>query len=164
MNIPSFVAKEKQGLLNNSYFYHAQEAFKALQRVTASTYCSDYFSMAVNTLERFYKGFLYYQAENTEWYDLPSPKFLTADHDILGMVTEIRKHFPEAFPVNSKEEWEETKKFLRDLRAEYTASRYTSYPTYDEFDAIRKYTQRQMSKLTSCVQSYQSKREKGIEL
>ena len=164
MNIPSFIAKEEQGLWDNSYYFHAHEALKVLQKVTPYTYCSDYVAMTINTLERLYKGFLCYQVEHRDWYDLPSPKFLDADHDILGLVKEIRKHFPEAFPVNSKEEWEEIQNFLRDLRIEYSTSRYKTYPTYEEFDAIRKYTQRQMVKLNSCIQSYQSKLEKGIEL
>ena len=151
MNIPSSITnlvKQKAGPMENTYFYHAKSSYDALCKVNEDSYCYDHVSMAANTLERLYKGFLATAAEKCDWYSLPSPNFLSADHDILGMVLEIKQNFPDVFPRQDRQTWRETKVFLRDLRSEYTAARYTSYPTYQEFVSIRSHIKSQFELIT----------------
>lgn len=76
---------------------------------------------------------------------MPSLNFLDVDHDIYGMMAEIKTNFPDLFPYQSREEWRQTKNFLRDLRSEYSAARYSSYPTYEEFNIIRQYVKNQFT-------------------
>lgn len=152
MNIPSSIQnriKENSGPLENTYFFHAKSAYTALNKVTEATYCYDHVSMVANTLERIYKGFLQSAADHCEWYSLPSERFLSADHDILGMVLEIKQNFPDVFPRYDRQQWREMKGFYRDLRSEYTAARYTSYPTYKDFVTLRSYMQSQYNLITS---------------
>lgn len=154
MNIPSSITslvKEKAGPMDNVYFYHAISAYESLSKVTEKTYCYDHVSMVANTLERLYKGFLMTASEKCDWYSLPSARFLSADHDILGMVLEIKQNFPDVFPRQDRQSWRETKSFLRDLRQEYTSARYTSYPTYQEFVALRGYLQSQYNLISTYV-------------
>lgn len=152
MNIPSSITnlvKEKAGPMDNAYFYHATSAYESLKKVTEKTYCYDHVSMVANTLERLYKGFLMSASEKCDWYSLPSSHFLSADHDILGMVLEIKQNFLDVFPRQDRQSWRDTKAFLRDLRNEYTAARYNSYPTYQEFVSIRNYLNDQYNLITS---------------
>lgn len=155
MHIPTSITslvKENAGFMDNPYFYHAINAREALNRITEKTYCYDYVAMAANTLERLYKGFLQTASEKCDWYSLPSPRFLTADHDILGMVLEIKQNFPYVFPKQDRQTWREIKAFLRDLRSEYTSARYTTYPTYQEFVSIRNYLNSQYKIITSYLE------------
>lgn len=148
MNIPVSITsqiKKDASPVDNAYFYHAEKALDALQYVTSDSYCYDHVAMAANTLERVYKGFLQSAVEHCDWYQLPSPNFLTADHDILGMVLEIKSKFQDVFPYQDRSQWRDTKMFLRDLRMEYSNSRYTSYPTYEEFVTLRKYVSQQFN-------------------
>ena len=152
MNIPSSISnlvKENAGPFDNPYFYHAQSSYESLNKVTENTYCYDHVSMVANTLERLYKGFLQSASEKCDWYSLPSPRFLSADHDILGMVLEIKQNFPDVFPRQDRHSWRETKTFLRDLRSEYTSARYSTYPTYQEFVSLRSYMNSQYELITS---------------
>lgn len=154
MNIPSSVTKvvnENAHPMDNSYFNHAESALKALNKVTEDTYYYDCMANIINTLERVYKGFLKTATKQCDWYRLPSEKFLTDDHDILGMVLEIKENFPDVFPRVEREVWRETKNFLRDLRREYTLSRYETYPDYSEFKAVREYVNNQYRLLESYI-------------
>ena len=170
MNIPASIAtqvKENASPVDNAYFYHAESAMKSLEKVTLDTFCYDHVSMAANTLERIYKGLLQAAVEQCDCYQLPSPNFLTADHDILGMVLEIKRSFPDVFPYQDRSQWRDTKAFLRDLRMEYSNARYTSYPTYDEFCAIRSYVKAQFDLIYNYVKegnlSMQEERDFGID-
>ena len=142
MNIPSSIVKtvnQNASPMDNIYFNHAVSSLKALSKVTAETYCYDYMSNIINTLERLYKGFLATAIKECDWYVLPSENFLCADHDILGVVLEIKENFPDVFPRVEREVWRETKQFLKDLRREYTNARYETYPTFEEFKMVRDY-------------------------
>ena len=146
MNIPDSIARVIEvsaDPMENSYFLHAKGALNALNKVTSETYCSDYMANIINVLERTYKGFLKAATVQCDWYSLPHEDFLTDDHDILGMVLEIKKHFPDVFPRVEREVWRQTKNFLRDLRREYSLSRYETYPSFSEFVAVRDYVNRQ---------------------
>ena len=141
-------------LLNNSYYVHATKAIKALKKVNLESYCPDYVSTAINALERFYKGFLYAADRYYKDYMLPCPKFLIRDHNILSLVEEIRVNFPEAIPSYTLKEWDETKTFLRKLRSEYSASRYETYPSYEEFSSLLEYVTDQSLILKDYLNKY----------
>jgi len=116
MNIPASVTKQikaKSDPLDNAYFYHAESANRSLQMVDLNSYCYDHVSIAANTLERIYKGFLKSAADYCDSYQLPNHKFLTEDHDILGMVLEIKRSFPDLFPYQDRNQWRETKVFFK---------------------------------------------------
>ena len=154
MNIPISVIQTVENSaapIDNSYFNHAEKAIQALDMVTPNSYCYDYMSNAINALERLYKGFLKAATKVCDWYRLPSETFLTDDHDILGMVLEIKDNFPDVFPRVEREVWRETKRFLRDLRAEYSHARYDTYPTYEEFRSVLEYIKSQQKLLTDYI-------------
>lgn len=154
MNIPASITnqiKKEASPVDNHYFYHAEKALNALKYVNSDSYCYDHVAMAANTLERIYKGFLQSAVDNCDWYQLPSSRFLTADHDILGMVLEIKSKFQDVFPYQDRSQWRDTKMFLRDLRMEYSDSRYTSYPTYEEFVTLREYVSKQFDLIYNYV-------------
>lgn len=160
MIIPSSISKainDKASPMDNAYFEHAKKALDALNKVTEESYCYDYMSNIINVLERTYKGFLKAATKVCDWYRLPSENFLTNDHDILGMVLEIKDNFPDVFPRVEREVWRDTKNFLRDLRKEYTMSRYESYPDFTEFKAVREYTNNQYKLITEFIL------DKGLE-
>ena len=136
----------------NSYFNHAVEALNALNKITKESYCSDYMSNVINSLERLYKGFLKAATKVCEWYRLPSESFLTDDHDVLGVMLEIKENFPDVFPKTDRETWRDTKAFLRDLRHEYTSARYETYPTFEEFSKVLGYVNAQKEILLSYIQ------------
>lgn len=169
MNIPSSIIKtvtDNAGPMDNNYFNHAVSALTALNKVTEDVYCYDYMSNVINALERLYKGFLKTATKTCDWYRLPSENFLNDDHDILGMVLEIKDNFPDVFPRVEREVWRETKNFLRDLRKEYTLSRYESYPTFEEFKAVREYVNGQYKLLESYInnRSLEKTNDKELEL
>lgn len=135
--------KRESDPFDNRFFRHSQNALNSMKKVTDDTFCYDDISRAINTLERIYKGFLEAAQNKCDWYSLPSPNFLDADHDILGMVLEIKQSFPEVFPRMERQDWRDTKNFLKSLRVEYTDSRYSSYPNFAEFQTLLTYVQTQ---------------------
>lgn len=143
--------KKEGNALDNRFFIHAEKALCAMNKLTADTFCYDDVSRAVNTLERVYKGFLQAAENKCEWYSLPSSNFLSADHDILGMVLEIKDSFPDVFPRQERQEWRDTKTFLKTLRQEYTNSRYASYPEFHDFSLILSYVQSQYDLITDYI-------------
>lgn len=155
MEIPNCVVdkiKKSANPLDNNYFNHAIPAINSLKNINSKNYCYDYFSMTINTLERLYKGFLDAANTHAEWYTLPSPHFLKDDHDLLKLVLEIKNNFSEVFPQTSKEEWRDIKNFLRDLRSEYTNSRYTTYPDYTDFKKLYNYVENQYNLLKDAIE------------
>lgn len=153
--------KKESDVMDNRYLTHAIMALKSLDFVNEDNYCPDYISVAANTLERIYKGFLEAATIHCEDYQLPQPNFLTCDHDIYGMMMEIKRTFSDVFPYQSREDWQNTKKFLRSLRSEYTNARYSSYPTYEEFCSVRTYVKQQYQIVeTYLKEGYLNKKEK----
>lgn len=139
--------------MDNDFFLHAKKALKSLNQMTEELYCYDHVSMAINSLERIYKGFLKAATIHCEWYSLPSENFLNEDHDILGMVLEIKENFPDVFPRVDRQAWRDTKDFLRDLRKEYSRARYDDYPSYSEFYDIRAYVNAQYELIENYIKS-----------
>ncbi len=144
---------ENANPMDNKYFNHAISDLNSLNKVTEETFCYGDISRAANILERLYKGFLYAGEKQCDWYQLPIPDFLTNDHNILKLVIEIKDSFPNFLPRLSREEWRETKTFLKDLRQEYTNSRYSSYPTFEELISIRKYINNQFELISEYIKS-----------
>lgn len=154
MNIPSSIVsqvKKNSGPMDNKYFIYAESALNSLKKIDSDSYCYDYVSVAANVLERIYKGFLQSAVDNVDCYQLPVPNFLNMDHDILGMVLEIKRNFPDVFPYQDRQQWRDIKTFLRELRTEYTDARYNSYPTYEEFVAIRSYVDSQFNLIRNYI-------------
>lgn len=151
MNIPSNIlhsVKKTSNPLENRWFLHAENALQSLNKVSTETYCYDDISRCANVLERLYKGFLQAANDHCDFYSLPTPDFLNCDHDILGMVLEIKQNFTDVFPYMDRSDWRETKNFYRDLRQAYTESRYLTYPSYEEFSQLREYTNQQWDLIT----------------
>lgn len=147
MNIPESVIKaieKNSSPLDNSYFNHARKSLSALDKVTEETYCSDYMSNAINCLERVYKGFLKAATIKCDWYQLPKENFLTIDHDIWGIYKEIKKSFPDVFPRLDTNEWSEFRKYMLDLRTIYTDARYSTFPDYKEFLAVKDFAKSEL--------------------
>ena len=131
----------------NDYFLHANDAFDKLSDITEEQYFSDYVSILANTIERYYKGFLYAMDQIVPDYHLPTftdakghtQTILEAKgHNLLVFKNEIKNNFT-VFPFKNRQDWVEEKQFLRDLHALYTGARYIEYPTFQEFQAILVY-------------------------
>ncbi len=152
------------GPMENRFFEHAFSALKALNKITADTYCYDDISRAANVLERIYKGFLQAAVIKDDWYQLPEEDFLDKNHDILGMLKEIKRSFPEVFPRQERDDWIATQKFLSDLRKAYSESRYITCPSYDEFSLIRRYVNQQTEVIKEYLESGRLEEIHDLEL
>lgn len=153
MNIPENIIKINKTPLDNFYFYKANEAFEKLSAVKESGYFDDLMASAINTLERYYKGFLCSADEYDENYYLPRHDFLTKDHDLIKLVREIQKNYPEVFPYQSRNEWNETSNFLRDMRHAYTAVRYNENSSYQDFKKLLSYIEIQKERITDYIKT-----------
>ena len=166
MNIPSDVINiinKNSGPLNNNYLIHAKNALEVLNKVTKDTYCYDHMSMVINTLERYYKGFLKASTDICDWYNLPDEEFLAVGHNLLKLVVEIKHSFSNVLPRTNWEEWQKTKDFLRDLRLEYTNSRYNTCPSYEEFKTVLEYKNDQKSRLMEYLNNKVLETSKEVE-
>lgn len=157
MIIPSSVIQTTRNPLENQYFVKANQTLSQIQKTTKETYYDDLISIAINTLERFYKGFLQAASDFDKDYTLPHPKFLTRDHDLLGMVVEIKENYPNVLPRYSKSDWHDFKNLLRDFRSYYTSARYTKDFTFEDFTQIVNFVQQQAELLQTYI------KEKGFE-
>ncbi len=167
MNIPVSIINsidKNADSMDNKYFVHALSALDAINKVNKDNFCYDDISRAANVLERLYKGVLYAATVKTEWYQLPDEKFLVQNHDILGMLKEIKRNFPNAFPRQDRDDWRATQRFLMDLRLAYSEARYTTYPTYEEFDMIRKYVNQQKEIVEEYIKSGDLEKDDDKEL
>lgn len=167
MNIPTVIVnkvKQTSSPLENRWFIHAEKALNSINCVTTSNYCYDDISRCANTLERLYKGFLQAANDHCDFYSLPSPDFLNADHDILGMVLEIKQHFTDVFPYMDRSDWREMKNFYRDLRKVYTESRYMTYPSYEEFLQLKEFTNQQFEMIYSYIKEGKLTKDYDFEL
>lgn len=145
--------------LQNSYLNHARRSITALNKITEDTYCSDYYSNAVNCLERVYKGFLEAARLKCPWYSLPVSDFLTNDHRLSKLTSEIRVHFPEVLPRCTREEMQAQNRFLRELQHEYTDARYVTNPDFTEFSQLIKYVTAQQELITDYIKSPSFKKD-----
>lgn len=147
--------------IDNDYFIHANKAISSLNQMTEDLYCWDHMSMAINALERLYKGFLKAADIHLEWYSLPiiydregnQLDFLKKDHDLLRLYNEIKKNFPGVFPRTNREDWQKLKDLLRDMRTEYSEARYDDYPSFDNFREVLSFVNTQQKLLEDIVKS-----------
>lgn len=153
MNIPAHIVNcIPKDPMHNSYLDHARAAWQRLEMVAEGKipYIPDDFAALINTLERFYKGFLKTMSDLTD-YELPKyPKasndpefFLKKDHYLKGLVCEIEKHFINISPAYTKEDKKRHYMFLIDLQKEYTKARYSTEPSVDEFLQVFKFAKLQ---------------------
>ncbi len=150
--------------MDNNYFNHATSALNSINKVSEDNYCYDHISMAINTLERIYKGFIKAAVKECEWYQMPYDRFLTDDHDLIKLIKEIKANFPDVFPREDTDSWRATKNFLRDLRMEYSAARYDSYPTYDNLINLRRYINQQFNIIKEYIESGKLEDKNDVEL
>lgn len=123
-------------------------------------YISSDIGLLVNTIELEYKGFLKCMVQNRGDYTLPlidghkdNPEYyLQKDHYLKGLVREIERHFINISPAQTRHDRIEHDQFLVSLQWEYTNSRYTSYPSLEDFLAIYKFAQTQKSVLRGYIQ------------
>lgn len=152
--IPAAITKQivvQSSPMENKYFVHAISALNSMNKTDETLFCYDDVSKAINTLERLYKGFLLAAHDHCDFYTLPSNNFLEKDHDILGMVLEIKQNFPDVFPRQDRSDWRATKDFYREIRRAYSDSRYITYPDYSEFLTLRAYVNQQYELLSSYI-------------
>jgi len=145
MRIPSCAIKKPgKDPLNNPYFQHANNAWKQLRAIKGGQikYCSDNYSMLINTLERYYKGLLQAKADNDSSFVL-KPNYLTCDHDLIKLANKIRKDVTEIFGATTQEEIREMKLLLFNLRKRYTSCRYSEFATFAEFLELYKFVELQ---------------------
>lgn len=142
--------------MHNAYLDHAAAAWTRLIMVAEGKipYIPDDFAALINTLERFYKGFLKTMADLTD-YKLPQyPKsssdpefFLKKDHYLKGFVCEIEAHFFNISPAYTSEDKRRHYMFLIDLQKEYTKARYSSEPSQEEFLQVFNFVKMQKEKI-----------------
>lgn len=105
MLIPEEALKAvKKTVLDNHYFYHADEFMVRLELVYLEKvpYISPDLSNLINTLELYYKGFLYSKQEQLESYKFASPDFLTKDHDLFKLAEEINNNFIDLYDISAR--------------------------------------------------------------
>lgn len=131
---------------DNVYFYHAKDAMKRLDDIDKQKieFYNDDYSLLINTLERFYKGFLQSKCDN-EGLVLPLG-FLNTDHDLCKLVREIERYTP-LFVVESIEDEKNKTHFLVSLRKSYTDARYTQNYTYNDFHKLYEFVKKQVKVL-----------------
>lgn len=122
-----------QRVNDNHYLKHARDMWKRLGLVRDGSleYCFDDYASLVNTLERFYKGFLQLQLDNNPDYVLPKG-YLTNDHDLVKLVKKISAFVP-LYKTETQEDYKIRNTFLLDLRKAYTQARYTVEIPYAQF-------------------------------
>lgn len=134
MRIPSSIVKAlKKTPFDNTYFYMHQDMKKSLDKVISGedSYASYHYSMLINDLEIYLKGFLTYQKESGFWVE-PHNKYLTEDHKIYKLIEQVQLFIP-LFPYTSKYEWNELKRFTSNLCREYTTARYLTPIPFEDF-------------------------------
>lgn len=162
MNIPSFVTNQiPKDPFANDYFYHAEENWTRLEAIVAKRipYISSDFSMLVNTLEMYYKGFLKSMSDNVKGYSLPeipnhkddNEYFLKKDHHLAGLVEEIEDHFLNISPTYTKKDRRDHDRFLNDLQWEYTKARYTTYPSFEDFKKVYQFASNQRNSIRDYI-------------
>lgn len=162
MEIPDFITNDiPKDPLENNYFRHANSSWKRLSMVAEKKleYIPDDFSTLVNTLERYYKGFLKAMELHTN-YSLPRVKhhendveyFLKRDHYLKGLVKEIESNFINISPTYTVEQRVEHDKFLVTLQWEYTNARYTTEPSFDDFFKVYQFVSKQKDALYEYIE------------
>jgi len=145
MQIPDFIMEDIQKKpTDNAYFYHAEDAFKRMTVVNNKhiDYCFDDYSVLINTLERYYKGYIQSKLDSIPEYKIPID-FLTRGHNIKELVEEIECNFIPLSKELDKNERNIRRHFFDCLKKMYTASRYSEYPTFTEFQELYRFVEKQ---------------------
>ena len=113
-------------------FVKGENALVCLRQVTPETFCDDHISMAVNTLERIYKGFLQAETLLPGSYIAKDSK-INNGHNVYALHLEISNHFNiKGFNSLSKEELKRIKNYAVD----YTRARYWDDYSYKDLKII----------------------------
>lgn len=134
LDIPcSLVSSLKESPFDNNYFQMYTDMRKSLDRVVSGkdTYSSYHYSMLINNLELYLKGYLSYKLKMGEWTE-PHPHYLTEDHKIMKLIDQVKKFVPLFNDLTSKE-WSELQKFVSGVCRQYTTARYSIYVPYEDF-------------------------------
>jgi len=161
MKIPDCVLKKiEKSPVDNQYFYHANEAWKRLTNIYEGRidYYHDDFAILVNTLERYYKGFLQSKMDIDNSF-VVAEDLMEHSHDLVGLVREIEHFTSLSVPLNRQEQIDR-RIFLCDLRREYTNARYVSDPSLDDFKKVYKFVENQKEIIFNYLLP---KKEKALE-
>jgi len=160
MIIPNCVLETvKKMPLDNHYFYHAEDAWERATDIYNGQikFYSDDISLLINTLERYYKAFLQAKKDEDPSY-LQYPGFLTSDHDLNKLVVEIERFVP-LTKCETRQDYKERREFFDNLRREYTTTRYTARPDFNEYKQLYQF----VSKQRDIVIEYFQEKNKQIE-
>lgn len=140
-------------ILDNIFFDHAFTAWLRLKDIRDEKipYISDDYSILINTLERFYKGFLQSKLSTNKEFTLPKD-YLTNDHDLLKLTKKIEKFTP-LFNCKNDEERNNKNIFFRNIRKQYTSSRYSEFISKTDFDKLYDFVEAQKSLLLNHLQN-----------
>lgn len=148
MIIPQEVLHNTDGYneyFDNDMFRHAKIAYEKLSKIKEEDYFEDLYSVLICTLERFYSGFLTSAEKYLSDYYIPKDaadpkcrKITETKHKLFTLKREIVNNF-DVFPYKSREEWARERDVLSNLTKEYSSSKYTTYPTYAEFQSLFAY-------------------------
>ena len=135
---PAFIKEAvPQRPQDNQYFQHAEDGFNFLKKVYSGEvmYFSDFASMAVNSLERYYKAII-----SEKYKDMPEAAVnYTAlrGHNIKELVDCIEgdgQH--KLFNCNTPQDYYNRNVFLKSLTKIYTTARYSEQIPFSDFKHI----------------------------
>lgn len=138
MKIPgSILTMIKVSPTDNLYFSKAEQAWERLTEIRNGNiqFIDDDYSMLINTMERFYKGYIQSKIDNDKSYSIEEG-FLTCDHNLVKLVDEISKTGLSLFNETSRSDYHERCRFLKELRWQYTAARYSENIYKEDFDQL----------------------------
>lgn len=143
---------------DNSYFFHAEDAWKILTEIYngKASYCSDHYAQLINTLERYYKGFLQYKADSDPEYKL-NEELMYHSHSLPRLVDEVERYIQLFHPETVRDQ-HEIRRFLANLTKEYTLSRYDSFISKEDFDELYDFVKNQKEIVLQILQSKKSEK------
>lgn len=152
MIIPQDILCQFEGYneyFDNDSFQHAISAYEKLSKIKEEDYFEDLYSNLICTLERFYSGFLISAEKYIDVYFIPKDKadpygrkITETKHKLFALKREILNNF-DVFPSQSLEETAREKGILSNLTREYSDSKYSTYPTYEEFRSVLEFVTRE---------------------
>ncbi len=125
---------------SNVPFSHAEDAFWKLIKRKKVDYCSDDASIAVKTIERYYKGFLEIAMRETGYrppYDPIKQKYLTeSSHNLKRLRQEIYQNFPDVFEAETRQDLIRMESKLKRFTEYYTSASYDEFVPFETFREI----------------------------
>ena len=159
----------------NMYYIHADAAWDRMTKIYEGKYpyIYDDYSQLINTLERYYKGFLLTMFNNIPGYKFPLVEhhekeplyFLEGTHNLAKLTKHISDKF---FNVSNTYTNEGLKQFndkLYKLQKDYTDARYRTTPSKKEFSEAYEFADSQIKNLKKYQEQILSnlKEDKDIE-